>query len=152
MKPLSGLILAIFLIAISGCGGNGNQSMSQTDLKLYPVTGRVLSGKQPVAAAKIEFKPKFEWQKEIAFPHATTSADGTYELETLTSADGAPAGDYNVSVSLADSQNQTGSGAYSDAAKSGLTATVKSSPTKVPDFILKSGIVKPSSKSARRSD
>ena len=150
LRPFSAVVLVI-LVSVAGCGGG--EAIQTSDMTLYSVTGRVTVGKQPLAGVVVEFKPKFEWKKDVAFPHATTGADGAYELETIMAADGAPAGDYEVSLKFAAAEGESSNasvGNYSDPAKSGLKATVKASPTKIPDFVLKgSGIRLPATGKSR---
>lgn len=136
----SALSLTMSLVLlITGCGGN-NDALHPSDMKLVPVNGRVMVGKQPLANATVKFKPKFEWKAEDPTPHATTAADGTFELETFLSSDGAPAGEYLVSIVIPSADGEAGGsnpGPYSDPEKSGLKATVKTSATKLPDFVIK---------------
>ncbi len=144
-------VLFAFLGCITGCGSS--DSIQKSDTTFYPVNGRVLVGKQPLAGVVLEFKPKFEWAKDVAFPHATTGSDGTFELETIMAADGAPAGDYEIGIKFATTEGDSSNaslGNYSDPAKSGLKATVKSATTKIPDIVLKgSGIRTPASAKSR---
>lgn len=127
------------LISITGCGGSGD-TLQPSDMKLVPVNGRVMVGKQPLVGATLKFKPKFEWKSDVPVPHATTGADGSFELETFLAGDGAPTGDYLVGISLPGPAGESGSsngGPYEDPDKSGLKATVKTTATKLPDFVIK---------------
>lgn len=147
MAMMRNALFVQLLILLTMCGCGGSEPLKTTDMKLYPVTGRVVVGKQPVPGATVQFKPKFEWNKEIQHPHATTGADGQYELETVMSDDGAPAGDYEVSITFGEAAGGSANSSYADPSKSGLKATVKASPTQVPDFVLKPGSVKVSTNS-----
>lgn len=63
------------------------------------VRGQVLVGDNPVADARVTFHPTGEGKAVSWLPVGTTDADGWYELTTFTEKDGAPAGDYRVTVS-----------------------------------------------------
>ena len=73
-------------------------------------------------------------------PAATTAADGKFEVGTYGDNDGAPAGDYVLSVSWSapNPQNEEASGPdklggrYVDPATSKLTAKVEARPTELP--------------------
>ena len=150
LRPIAAVLIVV-LVTVSGCGRS--ESIQTHDMKLFSVTGRVTVGKQPLAGVVLEFKPKFEWAKDVAFPHATTGSDGTFELETIMAADGAPAGDYEIGIKFATTEGDSSNaslGNYSDPAMSGLKATVKSATTKIPDIVLKgSGIRTPASAKSR---
>lgn len=80
----------------------------------------------------------------MGFPHATSAADGKFEMGTYTDNDGAPAGDYVVLASwtVPNPQNEEASspdklgGRYAEASVSKLTAKVESKPTEIPPFNL----------------
>jgi hypothetical protein len=149
-RPVT-IVLFVLLGCLTGCGSG--ETTQNADNTFFPATGRVLVGKQPLAGVVLEFKPKFEWKKDVAFPHATTGSDGTFELETIMAADGAPAGDYEIGLKFATAEGDSSNaslGTYSDPAKSGLKATIKAAPTKIPDIVVKgSGIRTPASGKSR---
>jgi hypothetical protein len=65
----------------------------------FPAQGKVLYKGKPISPATVTLIPKDPSQKER--PTATTREDGSFKLSTYTKspADGAPAGDYQVTVS-----------------------------------------------------
>jgi hypothetical protein len=86
----TGLVLVLLL---AGC------SASRTDrLTVYPVSGKLLVKGQPAAGAKIRLDPLDSSQPAGLCPHAIVDADGGFRLTTYTSADGAPAGTYALTV------------------------------------------------------
>ena len=136
---LSALTFAAAAVAaLAGCGGP----------KFTPVTGKVLVGDAPAEHATVVFHPVNEAAPGAVKPRGTVGADGTYTLTTHTAGDGAPPGDYNVTVewwltgmkSVADPESPPKNrlpAKYADPAQSGLTATVGAGPTEVPTFTLK---------------
>ena len=93
MKLQSGALGVMVCIAVSGCGGGGDQ------LTTYPVTGVVTYNGSAVEGASVGFVPNEEG-KPSAF--GRTEADGSYTLTTYESGDGAPAGSYTVTVTKFD--------------------------------------------------
>jgi hypothetical protein len=74
----------------------------QEVVAIYPVSGRVLQHGTPVAKAMVVFHDKrpTEDVHKLPIPRATTDADGTFHLSSYTHNDGAPAGEYLVTVIL----------------------------------------------------
>lgn len=87
----AGVLTAVVLIA--GCGDSG--------LKCYPVRGTVLLQGRPVAEANVLLHP-IAASANFPQPLAQTDAAGGFELTTLQPKDGAPAGEYIVTVELRD--------------------------------------------------
>jgi len=89
--PLVSLLIGL---ALSGCGTGGGSSGPP----VYPVSGVVKLNGQPVVGADIVFALKDGQGSSFG----RTNASGEYQLTTRKSNDGAPAGDYLVSISKAD--------------------------------------------------
>jgi predicted small lipoprotein YifL len=126
--------------ALAGCGDAGP--------KLSPVAGKVLVGDAPAEHATVVFHPVGGAGPDAVKPRGTVRADGTYALTTHTAGDGAPPGEYRVTVEWWLSGAKKASdpdtppknrlpAKYADPARSGLTATVGDGPTEVPAFNLK---------------
>jgi hypothetical protein len=80
---------------IVGCGA--------AKVPLYPVSGQVIYQGKPAANAQVVFhdkRPAGEL-REIPIPRARTDAEGKFQLSSYQPNDGAPAGDYAVTVKLA---------------------------------------------------
>ena len=78
-----------------GCGGDG--------LEVVPASGQLLLKKSngklvPMESARIVLIPLANAEKYQAFPAAQTGNDGKFELGTYQKADGAPEGEYKVTV------------------------------------------------------
>ncbi|SFH55626.1 hypothetical protein [Planctomicrobium piriforme] len=91
MRPTCFLLLAVVLAAQSGC-----QEASAP--KAYRVMGRVIVGSFPAAKACVAFHPMDKVKSQGRCPVAFTGADGSFELTTYALHDGAPAGDYTVTI------------------------------------------------------
>lgn len=113
-------------VCLAGCG-------SRDKLKLYPVAGTLLVSGEPAANAKIAFHPLSPGA--AALPVATTAPDGTFRLTTYAAGDGAPAGEYAVTVVWPDDSlpvdecveaaHDRLQGRYADPTKTKLRATVR---------------------------
>ena len=95
---------AVFLCGlIAGCGKNEFRH------KVYPAGGKITKDGKPLANAMITFHPvdpsiiklpEGQTGIEIAKPTTTTDDNGDFALSTYFAKDGAPAGDYKVTVIL----------------------------------------------------
>ena len=93
---LSALGLAL---ALPACGGNAGQ------LPVYPVKGQVALNGEPTDGAFLVFHPVAgeatkgdKTTGEPLRPRAQVKSDGSFELTTYQAQDGAPAGEYAVTV------------------------------------------------------
>jgi hypothetical protein len=90
------LRLSIFLpclFLVTGCG-------RQAGLQCYPVKGHVLYQNQPLAEAMVVFHPVAVPLEKYSRPIAHTDAAGGFELTTLKTGDGAPPGEYSITIEL----------------------------------------------------
>jgi hypothetical protein len=89
MKKLA-FSLAIALTAlISGCGKS---------TKYYPVQGKVTFRGAPASGALVYFHLKGNTNPNLALPYAKVLEDGTFKVVMATGEEGAPAGDYDVTM------------------------------------------------------
>ena len=67
---------------------------------LHPATGTLTINGKPAEGALLVFHPAAgrEFDARGTRPRATVEADGTFEVTTYQSGDGAPAGDYRVAI------------------------------------------------------
>jgi hypothetical protein len=113
--------------------------------EVHPVYGEVFLNGQPASGAVIHFHPVDGDECSPAF--ATVKRDGSFELSTYASNDGAEVGDYRVTLVWCDEtpgeERETiygpdrFCGRYSNPKTSGLLATVSPGENKVPKFDLK---------------
>jgi hypothetical protein len=87
------------LILASSCGRPKVPEI-QGKLPVFPVKGSLLIDGKPVGQAQLVFFPGTPFPKDASqfLPRARTNDDGTFTVMTYADADGAPAGNYRVTV------------------------------------------------------
>lgn len=126
----------------AGCGGEA------TGVAVHPVAGNVLVRGAPASGAKIVFYTTGVQDPRTPIPQATAGDDGAFELTSFKPGDGAPAGDYRVTIEwpaplpAGVNPEMYGpkdrlSGRYATPEKSGLSATVADGDNLLPPFYLK---------------
>ncbi|HLN29879.1 MAG TPA: hypothetical protein VK395_19200 [Gemmataceae bacterium] len=90
-RVLALLVLVLCMPAV-GC--------SKTDPRtpVFPVHGRVLLNGEPLPHAFVTLHPVNKAEQGKLHPHAQAEPDGTFWLSTYDSEDGAPVGEYFVTV------------------------------------------------------
>ena len=120
------------LVCLVGCSGT-----DENRLTVYDAQGTVLIDGEPVAGAKVTFYGATDDLRGpgTIIPCGVTDASGVYRLSSYETEDGAPAGEFNVTVSwpaaipagvdeeMYKPQDRLGN-RYSNPAKSGITLTV----------------------------
>jgi hypothetical protein len=93
-------LLAIGSFAATGCGSSANPD----HLPVFPTSGTVSIDGQAPAGAFIVLHPKADYQRapdgELVRPHGLVRGDGTFDLTSYHSNDGAPRGEYIVTLEL----------------------------------------------------
>lgn len=88
------VVLSVFLsLLLSGCGG-------ETGPRCHLVAGKVVYQNQPLAEAMVVFHPLATPTEKFPQPMGTTTADGRFVMTTFKSGDGAPEGEYAVTIEL----------------------------------------------------
>ncbi len=119
-----------------GCGSGESRTPTHT------VRGKLTDGSKPVAHAQIVFHP-VGGSAETPKPRGRTDEKGEFTLTTYDGHDGAPAGQYKVSVELWKTTSAEAGPAnqlpakFSDPEKSGLTASVNVGPNDLQPFVVK---------------
>jgi hypothetical protein len=86
------LALAGLVLVLSSCGDGQRK-------KVYPARGRVVDAVgKPVAGATVVFHPLDDPDDSRHKPAGTTDAEGSYALTTYLEKDGAPLGEYAVTL------------------------------------------------------
>jgi hypothetical protein len=139
---------------------------SERRVRVSPASGTVTYQGKPLPGAFILFR-KAEIDPEVPSPTATTGEDGSFALTTYENKDGAPAGDYVVTISTAPTtvvEKKVSlkkaerpvdhlKGKYADPKTSGLKATIKPGVNRLEPFDLKeSGGVAPPPVSSKGRD
>jgi hypothetical protein len=124
--------------AIAGCHRSAPRFES---LPTYPVEGRVLVQGKPAEGVQVFLHPRAAAQR--GKPRGTTDAEGNFRLRTYHDGDGAPAGEYAVTIYWPGPYNPKMAvedqmpadrlgGRFMDPARSPLQATVSAGPTTLP--------------------
>ncbi|MGN6136703.1 MAG: hypothetical protein ACTHOU_19655 [Aureliella sp.] len=111
-KRLGGVALVTCSLALVGCGSDAEQKV-----ELFPASGRVTHSGAPLADVQIILHAKNAASAEVAalHPHGKSDAQGSFRLSTYVSGDGAPAGQWKVTLSKPDQR-------LSDAAREQILA------------------------------
>jgi hypothetical protein len=133
------LALLPALALAAGCGG-------EKELKVHPVTGKVSFQGKPAAGANVVLHPKSESIPKNVVPSATVKDDGTFQITTYQSGDGAPPGDYTATIEwhkMITDEGGSGRGPnvlppqYADAKSSPVSVTVKEGSNDIPPIEIK---------------
>ncbi len=92
---LSGCCAAAVVLSLmpTGC------SRPRSDrLETYPASGFLLLGDKPAAGAQVQLNPVDDAKLVGLYPHAIVQRDGSFQLTTYKTHDGAPAGTYALTV------------------------------------------------------
>lgn len=118
-------------------------SRSSPGVEVYPVRGEVFFNGQPAAGAWIHFHPVEKDDCSAAF--AVVEEDGSFQLSTFGTNDGAEPGDYVVTLNWRDEERDEGETLYgpdrfgerySKPDKSTLKATIGAGENEIPRFDL----------------
>jgi hypothetical protein len=88
---LPAVILGL-LLPLSGCGPRS------TSVPQHSVKGQVLYKGQPAAGVLVVLHPSNPIDKAMLPPRGTTQSDGSFVVGSRLTSDGAPAGDYDVTL------------------------------------------------------
>jgi hypothetical protein len=131
-------VMTCLCLALAGCGSK-NSSFN-------PTTGEVFVDGRPATGATVIFHPQGQPDAK-SYPSAVVGPDGRYTLTTLKKDDGAPEGEYAVTVvwpgpkpegaEKDDEAPDRLGGAYANPAGSTLKAHVKKGKNQVPRFDLR---------------
>lgn len=92
MKTLIGLYPLAFLLLLAGCDRDEKRQPT------FAVSGKVTDATgKPVANVSVSFHPT-AGGADVVKPRGKTDANGVFQLTTYDGNDGAPAGEYKVSV------------------------------------------------------
>jgi hypothetical protein len=144
LRPGLPLTVAALVLLAAGCSDNGDRK------PVHPVRGSILYQGKPAAHALVVFHPLDDAGKGAVRPRGQVGADGTFTLTTYDANDGAPAGEYAVTVewwlSAASRKTREGDGTppvnrlpsrYARPQTSGLRVKIGEGDNQLPAFQLK---------------
>jgi hypothetical protein len=138
MGRRSVLWLAAWLIVAQQVGCADESPSFANQKPVHPVRGRVTVGGQPAAGAFVLLVPVDEPpDAKDPRPRAEVQEDGSFTIWTYAPDDGAPAGEYVVTVRWEDRDvgDKLG-GRFAEATSSPLRASVKEGSNELPPFAL----------------
>lgn len=132
----------LLLVAVSALTGCSRESRPP----VHPVRGSVTFQKKPATKAVVVLRPLAPGPLKDVFPHGEVGPDGTFQIGTFAEGDGAPAGEYAVTITWPETTKDrdgvevTGgdrlNGRYSDPAKSKWKVTIKEGSNELEPFRL----------------
>jgi hypothetical protein len=137
----------MFTLALGAVGCGAKDASLKDRLAVHPAHGRVLVDGRPAAGAVVSLFPVNVAAGGPVRPLATAGPDGTFRMTTYSTGDGAPAGEYTVTVvwpAPVDTSVDEPAGApdqlrgrYGDPRRSILRVVVKEGDNQLPPFELR---------------
>jgi hypothetical protein len=134
-------LLSMIISVLAGCGGKSDR------VPVYPVRGKVVFAAPTPARAMVVFHPVGNTGPKAIRPFATLDKDGSFSLSTYDSQDGAPEGEYAVTLTWelpAKGGDDDDSGpdllrntVYGNPARTPLKATIKPGRNELDAFLIK---------------
>ena len=84
--------ILVGLLLVTGCGKSG------PGVQLFPVEGKLLLRGKPLANALVVLHPKTPFEKPVPPSRAQPDGEGKFVLSTFATQDGAPAGEFAMTV------------------------------------------------------
>lgn len=138
----------MLLIVTLVCVGCGQSDTLPYEKPVFPVSGEVTYQGKPIEDASVRLHPVSAAKGEmVVIPRGTADPIGRFELTTYRKGDGAPPGEYQVSVSWVgqldgvdeddeDSLKERLPRKYTRPETSGITVTVKEGMNELPKIVL----------------
>jgi hypothetical protein len=133
-RSAAGCLLALLLL---GCGGG-----AESGPRIYPVRGTVHYQGRPAGGVMVVFHRQDVEGSERSY--GKTLPDGSFKLSTLSAGDGAPLGQYRITLTWPPTEDEEApgltdklGGRYADPHKSAFLWEVKPEPNIIPPFELK---------------
>jgi hypothetical protein len=92
MARISKFLAVVLAIAVAGC------ARTETRKPVFAISGKATFQNEPMAGAMISFHPLNDPGPRALRAQATVNRDGTFRMTTYDTGDGAPAGEYAVTV------------------------------------------------------
>src|SRR5262245_47289206 len=94
INSLLASLVALSCLVPAGCGGRQRADR----VPVFKTAGKISFRNQPVDGAFLVLHPKAAPMADVPRPTAHVKADGSFEATTFDTADGAPAGEYVVTI------------------------------------------------------
>lgn len=139
---MRGRAVAVLLVVVAGCSSGSDR------VPVFPVRGQVFYQSKPAVGAVVILNPQdasLEGKLPMN-PNGKVEADGSFRITTYAANDGAPAGEYKVTIlwpprESGDSGEDAGgdrfNGRYANPATSRITASVQAGDNSLPRYDLK---------------
>jgi BON domain len=88
-----GVVAVLAVAAISGCGRTDS-----LHVPVYPTNGTISFRGQPIPGAIVTLHPSSSTGENVPTPRASVAGNGTFTVSTYDGGDGAPVGEYTVTV------------------------------------------------------
>jgi hypothetical protein len=139
MTKMMKLVMPVLVLTVVGCGGSGRPAV-------HPTRGQLWIGSKPAIHARIALQPVGEGKENLPHPVGIVGEDGSFRLTSFDAADGAPAGEYAVTVTQYLAAGKRGSdettpvnylpARYAKAETSRLRVTIQPGTNELPPFRL----------------
>lgn len=96
--PSRRLTAALALAALAAAAATGCGQAQPERVAVYPVSGKVTFKGQPAPGAIVALHPKAGPLADVPTPRASVGKDGTFQVSTFAGSDGAPVGEYVLTV------------------------------------------------------
>jgi len=113
---------------------------------VYATRGTVLFQKKPAPKAVVVLRPVSSGALKQLLPHGEVGSDGTFQIGTYDLTDGAPVGEYVVTITWPETKTDPAGeevvggdrlkGRYNDAAKGQWKVQIKEGSNELPPFLL----------------
>lgn len=100
------LVAVLFLLALASCAREHRP-------EVHPVRGIVTFQNQAATKAVVVLRPVEPGPLKEVLPHGEVGPDGTFQIGTFAIADGAPVGEYTVTITWPEVQPEPGGGEVS---------------------------------------
>lgn len=131
-------LFAVLALTATSCSREGRPPV-------YPVRGTVTFQKKPAAKAVVVLRPVVPGSLNDPLPHGEVGADGTFRIGTFGAGDGAPAGEYVVTITWPEVRTDPSGdevtadrlkGRFADPARSPWKVTIKEGENELGPFRL----------------
>ena len=136
LRGLKNGTAVVAALACAACAGSGPGSAPDAGIELHQVKGSVLASEKPVEGVEVRLYPLNQlYDNSAPHPYGKTNKEGQFQLRVGETSEGAPAGQYLVTLVWPGSggKDRLG-GTFAEPEGSGLTAVIEDRATNLPPF------------------